>query len=213
MRSPIKLSKVACRNIKKISRDDFKFDLDNSQLLNAPPDDGEELVQLFNSTLKELLDKHAPVTFKHMRAKSVNPWYCNEIMQAKIERRTAERKWRLTKLEVHRQIYNTARNKVNFIIRKVKSSYHNDFIQSNSNNPKIMFSAMFSLLGRNVDSLLPTTSSDQQLVESFSDFFLSTKLLASEMVLETIHLQLISTHLKVMFWPRLKNLVLLNLLI
>ena len=51
--------------------------------------DGNSVVQLFNSTLSDILDKHDPKI--SITNRPVTPWYTNTITDAKKLRRKAER--------------------------------------------------------------------------------------------------------------------------
>jgi exonuclease III len=55
---------IKCRNIKAINSEHFTQDLLQSKLILDPPAGVDELAELYNQTLVELLDKHAPVKSK-----------------------------------------------------------------------------------------------------------------------------------------------------
>ncbi len=170
-RPPAEKIQVKCRNIKSICIQDFKQDLQESKLLQDTNLDLDEMVELYNSTLTNLLDKHAPSTLKTVRVKPNAPWYCDEICAAKQKRREAERKWRKSRLTVHREIYRQTRNDVNRVIREVKAKFHHDTIASNLKNPKALWSHMSRLLGKEKNHALPKAETDDALVTSFNDFF------------------------------------------
>ena len=52
------------RKICSIDLDKFCSDIDNSTLITAQPDDLHVVTELYNSTLSNLLDKHAPLITK-----------------------------------------------------------------------------------------------------------------------------------------------------
>jgi hypothetical protein len=79
------------RRINSIDIDQFCCNLDNSSLIQAPPGDLNDLVQLYNATLSGLLDKHAPLKTKTVRES--NPWFTPELKRLKAACRKAERKW------------------------------------------------------------------------------------------------------------------------
>ena len=68
----------------------------------------------------ERLDKHAPLVTKRVTDSMSAPWMTQDIKQAKQPRRSAERQWHKTSLEVHRQIYAHWCNVVNRLIRNAK---------------------------------------------------------------------------------------------
>ena len=58
------------------------------------PDDINELVECYNSTLKSVQDKHAPLKTKVIVERPRVPWFNEEIKDAMRKQRKAERKWR-----------------------------------------------------------------------------------------------------------------------
>ena len=65
----------------------------------------DELLSLYNTKLKNLLDIHAPVVRKTLTIKTFSPWISDDIHREICRRRTFERLWRRTGLSVHRQMY------------------------------------------------------------------------------------------------------------
>ena len=73
----------------------FKDDIACIDLFNdANP---EKLVDLYNNTLRLLLDRHAPIMSKKVLFRPKVPWINSDIIKAKRQRRKAERKWRTTR--------------------------------------------------------------------------------------------------------------------
>ncbi|KAK6175986.1 hypothetical protein SNE40_014357 [Patella caerulea] len=162
---------IDCRNIKSISKADFEKDLLDSSLFKNTPEEVDELVDLYNSTLASLLDKYAPCKSKVVRVKSHAPWYTDEIAALKGKRRVAERRWRKTRLEIHRQIFCQTRSDVNNKLRHVKTKYYNNQILSNSANSKALFTHLFDLLGQRMSSPLPAADDYTTLANDFASFF------------------------------------------
>ena len=82
---------VSFRQISKINIQDFCNDIECSHLYTTSPDDLNNLVDLYDSTLSTLLNKHAPTITK--RSRPSNPWYTSELRKKKAICRRAERKW------------------------------------------------------------------------------------------------------------------------
>ena len=106
----------------------FMEDIGNSELVKSPPSDVSQLVELYDTTLSSVLDKHAPLTVKTITIRNSSPWFNNEIKEAKRERRRAERKWRKTKLQVHLEIFKTQHHRLMALCRDAKSAYYCDKI-------------------------------------------------------------------------------------
>ena len=104
----------------------------NSELFQVDTDDPDELAtSLFDSTLRSLLDRHAPVKHKNTTSGPYVPWMKDEIKLAKRQRRKAERKWRAFKAPIDLLSYRTMRNRVTFLSNKARSDYFTDFITEN----------------------------------------------------------------------------------
>ena len=74
--------------LKKIA---FKRDIIDSDLFHHPSNNLEELVLQFLITLRALLDRHAPVKTKQIRARSSAPWMTDQIRYAKRQKWKAKR--------------------------------------------------------------------------------------------------------------------------
>ena len=59
--------------------------------------DISELANLYDITLRNLLDKHAPLVSKRVVARPHVPWYTDEVREAKRQRRKAEKQWHRTR--------------------------------------------------------------------------------------------------------------------
>ena len=58
----------------------FKMDLRNSDLFNNPESDLDNLVVQFDTTLRNFLDKHAPLVHWTITVHPSIPWYNGEII-------------------------------------------------------------------------------------------------------------------------------------
>ena len=100
--------------------DSLNNDLAKSELCKNPLDDLEELLLSYNKTLIAVLDKHAPVKTQTIVMRPQVPCYTDEIRQAKGERRKAERRWRLSKLDSDLAVFKVKRNAVNNLMNKAR---------------------------------------------------------------------------------------------
>ena len=83
---------VTCRNVRAIDRPQFRGDLAQSPLVTNSPENVDDLADLYNSTLLELLYKHAPEKEKVVPDRTNSPWIDEAVVKAKQARRRAERK-------------------------------------------------------------------------------------------------------------------------
>jgi hypothetical protein len=168
---PLPTKEVTARKIREINTVELSRDIEESPLCNLNAFDSvAELVVSYNDVLAKLLDKHAPLKTRTVTLHPQSPWYNAEIAEAKRNRRKAERRWRKSKLSVHRQLYIDARNAVKDMITKAKSSYYSDKIE-NAVDSKALFKIIDSLTSQTTSSSLPSAASDKILADDFSEFF------------------------------------------
>ena len=96
---PLLLEKtISYRKLKSIDLHSFQSDLAATDLCRNPSEALEDLAKCYNSTLKVVLDEHAPLITRPIKERPCVPWFSEEIKTAKRERRKAEKRWRRTKL-------------------------------------------------------------------------------------------------------------------
>ena len=83
---------ISYRKFKSIDLNSFQSDLAATDLCRNPPEALEDLAKCYNSTLKVILDKHAPLITRSIKERPPVPWFNEEIKMAKRERRKAEKK-------------------------------------------------------------------------------------------------------------------------
>ena len=121
----------------------------------------------YNNYLCSVLDKHAPLCRRTARTrKSMEQFY-----ELKRERRQADRRWLKSRLTVHKQIYDSIKQKVTNLADKAKQSYYSATMQS-STICKQLFQNFKSILDKNSSSPLPSTFDSDDLPIFF--FFLIT---------------------------------------
>ena len=74
---------------------------------------------------------------------------------------------------VHRQIYEEARNHEKKLTESAKTQYYNNLVINGNKNQKALFKIVQNLTQSDSSSVLPDAKNDQELAESFSDFFTS----------------------------------------
>ncbi|XP_033638509.1 uncharacterized protein LOC117299157 [Asterias rubens] len=116
---------VTYRKIKTIDQVKFKQDIIASSLFSNPVD---PLINQYNNVLRVLLDTHAPTKTCSIIVKPMVPWYNEDIALAKRRRRQLERRWRLTSLQVDREIYKAQRELVKVKFNNHKANYYSDKI-------------------------------------------------------------------------------------
>ena len=83
------------RNWRALDVDAFAADLQSSELLATPIIDVESGIDSYNTTLRSLLDKHAPVELKRIKTSSTSArWFDRECRNTKRYTRKLERQYR-----------------------------------------------------------------------------------------------------------------------
>ena len=82
------------RNFKQLNVDDLCKDLLQCHEFKSLPDDVESAVLQYDSALRTIIGKHAPVKSNNIRPtiRSESAWYTEEIHEARRIRRKLERK-------------------------------------------------------------------------------------------------------------------------
>ncbi len=166
------LKHVSFRKTKSIDIDALKLDISQSELLVNPPNDLEGLVDCYNRSLTEVLDKNAPVMSKDIPVRDRRPWYSDEIRDQKRERRRLERKWLKSKLDIDEQILHSQRNKVNILINDTRSKFYSRKIQECGSDQKALFRVIDDLFKKERNCHYPKCQSMDILAEEFSQFFI-----------------------------------------
>ena len=107
-----------------------------------------------------------------MRPAKTEPWYpdvCDQLREAKRQRRRAERQWLDTGLTIHKQLYNAAKRFVTNIVRKAKTNiFSNEIVPCVTSK---QFFGVSSECGRRTNTPFPTVYPSSVLPEIFCDVF------------------------------------------
>ena len=161
---------ISFRKLKSLDLTSFKDDIARSDLFNdANP---EKLVDLYNNTLRLLLDRHAPIMSKKVLFRPKVPWINSDIIKAKRQRRKAERKWRTTRCQSDLILFKKSRNYVTFLMNKARQDYCSDIISNNSNDLKRLFKVSKNLLNIASTPVFPPHEGKKQLAKEMVAFFI-----------------------------------------
>ena len=170
---------VTTRHWKNVNIQDFClicFDIE-SQLENVNLEDGEldSFVNLFESTVRNIFDDHAPLKTRTVKLQSESPWFNDDIRAARKTRRQLERKWHDNwKREVHWQEYRKQHDIVKNMINQAKIACYSSLVEESSGNQK-----------KNYLTLLKSCSINPKL----QCFHLHTPIRTSQMHFQTFLLQ------------------------
>lgn len=162
---------ITYRKLNDIDMDSFLKDLTASQLCTNPPNDLDQLVEMYNDTLGGLLESHAPLQTKQVKVRSQAKWFDEEILAARCCRRKAEKKWRKTELNVHLDIYKEKARHVKRLCKNAKKRFYERKIDECNDDQKKLFRITEELMHTKNNSVLPTHADAVALANQFADFF------------------------------------------
>ena len=157
------------RNLKAVDRVEFRKDL-NAHISPSQCSTVDEL----DSSLRSLLDKHAPLERRKVNPDKFDPWFNDvkeQVAGAKRERRSAEKKWHQSGLTIFEQIYDKAKKAVRTIICKARNAYYRSEIDK-CQTSRQLHSTVNILSGTTKVSPLPNSYSISDLPQVFCDFFI-----------------------------------------
>ena len=164
---------VYFRKLRSMDIDSFCKDVSSSSLVNDYSTDLDTLVDQYDTVLRSILDKHAPLKQRLVTVRPAAPWYTAEVTDEKRKRRRLERKWRKTRLEVDRQEYVYQCGVVNNLIKSLKSAYYTEIITEHSTDQRVLFNTVKKLLQKPSEVRYPPSCDGTSLANSFADFFTS----------------------------------------
>jgi len=148
---------------------EFYHDILFSRLITDPPSTLSDLMDCYNLTLSQLLNKHAPLKSKITRTKPRNPWYT--LALKKLAKRHLERIWSRTLSFEDLKSLRSATNRYHAAIIKPKRTYNSSLISSSSTNLRQLWKNINILLHRSSLTALPSYDSLSLLSQSFAKFF------------------------------------------
>ena len=160
------------RSFKNINITNFSNDILASNLHSVTPTSLNSYVELFSSTLNNILNIHAPLKSINVSNRPQKPFITPDIKIQKNLRSRLESIWRANKTTSNRAIYKTQARKVAKLITESKENFYKNFVLENKNNPKKLWAGLDSLLSRKSPSILPTFSCPKKLASTFSEFFI-----------------------------------------
>ena len=135
--------------------DQLPSDLIDSELCVNPPSALDNLISCYNTTLSDILDRHATLKTRVVFVRPRLPWFNEDIREAKRARRKAEKRWRKTNSLVDFDHYKTCRNRVTYLLNSARIAFYRDFIEDKSTDQGKLFRATRRLLKHDTGSSLP----------------------------------------------------------
>jgi len=166
-------TKLTYRKFKGVDKTAFANDIKNSRLITNPAESLCDLTDQYFSVLVGILDQHAPKKTRTITLKPSVPWINDEIMTEKKKRRQLERVWRRTKCSLDRDRFKEQRGQVNNLIIKSKTDFFLSKITECGQDQKALYRVVNQLLHKRNTPKLPEYDSLQEMLESFSEYFVT----------------------------------------
>ncbi|XP_062595717.1 uncharacterized protein LOC134257091 [Saccostrea cucullata] len=164
---------ITFRRLKNINIYDMSRDIKNQLQDESARNENtsvDHLVQGYNKCLSHILNTHAPLVSKSILIRANTEWYTDELRTAKQQKRKTERRWRRSKLEIHHQLFKAECKQTGQLLHKAKEEFYSTKIQEFRYDLKNFFRVTNLLMGKNQESPLPTSPSDEDLANKFSTF-------------------------------------------
>ncbi|XP_072043096.1 uncharacterized protein [Amphiura filiformis] len=159
------------RDFKNIDFEQMRQDICASALCTSPEPSVSALALQYDTTLREILDKHAPEVTRCVTNRPNAPWFNDELREAKRKRRQCERAWIKSGLEVHRKIYRDECNTYYRLLLAAKRNYHRE--QISGRNQQQLFKVVDTITNGKSEPTLPEHDNGKDLADKFADYFTS----------------------------------------
>ena len=169
---PLRIKHAEYRKLKSIDITKLKEDIRNSQLYQDPPTDLNMLLDCYNTTLRSLLDGHTSVCSRRVSTRPRPPWFNEDIIQARRDRRKAERIWRASGLQADLVVFKAKLNYVIHLMNEARCTYYKEFIDGNSSDQSKLFRASKRLLNLQADKSLPPHTDSSVLANEMGEYFI-----------------------------------------
>ena len=170
-RSTPSVKKVTYRKLKSVNIVDFQRDILDSGIHLDSDMSLDGFVSLYNSTLHDCPENHTPIASRTISVRPRVAWFSEEIKCVKIEKRKAERKWGMTKLQSDLLQFKRKRAFCTYLVKKARSEYYSTFINDNSSDQRKLFKARKYVLNLKDDIQFPSHSDAFELANDFGNFF------------------------------------------
>ena len=161
---------VTSRSLRAMNSTDFQADIKSFAETAGDQCADPEFLDVYDTGLRQVLDRHAPLTTRRVSDRPSAPWMTDGIKAAKRGLRRAERQWRDTRLALHREIYTKQRGVVKTLVRAARKLHFSARIE-NCSNTKQLFSVSSGLLGKSKTTPLPSDIPRSALQDRFCMFF------------------------------------------
>ena len=162
---------IKSRQLRAIDSDVFREEVVGSLSMfgDSTSDDVNEMVGLFNASLSDLLDNHAPFKTREFSLRPQAPWYTDSVRASKRSKRQLERRWQKSKLTVDEDAFRDQCRQYKKDLDNAKTEYH--CAQISACDTRQLFRLVNQLSVHKPSKELPSHNSKKDLANRFSKFF------------------------------------------
>ncbi|CAC5400218.1 unnamed protein product [Mytilus coruscus] len=170
-RPPKQRQTVSYSKFSDIKTTDFIQDWSTTKIVQNREGSVENIVNLYNTELSSIIDRHAPLKSKNIIMRPNTEWYTDELRIAKRDRRKAERRMRKSNLTVHRQMFQDTCLKASKLLLKSKKDYFSTKISEIEHDQKQLPRLTNDLMGNRRKVILPSHNDEKVLADKFCEIF------------------------------------------
>ena len=172
---------VTSRRMKDFDIEDLREDVLRSNLCGDLPEDLNECVALYDTSLRGFMDSRAPVVTRKVRVRNA-PWFnaSYEVCQeAKRKRRAKERAYRKVlrqstssgEIQKHLEICKAQVKETERILRDAREKYFSSRLEAQQHDPRATWQTANHLLGREKVEVLPGNIEKEAMADAFMGAF------------------------------------------
>ncbi|XP_063952043.1 uncharacterized protein LOC129274037 [Lytechinus pictus] len=167
-RPVVKKVRRTFRNFKEMDIEGFSEALIDKLNDLSSAGDVDSVLTAYNTSVAACVNEFAPQKSGLRSTRVRNPWFNEEILTARRERRRIERKWIKSSSDTDHTSFKLANKHVNDLIDKAKQKYYTELLCKA--NVKTVFNVVNNLLHKNV-KFLPVYDNPLDLANRFSLYF------------------------------------------
>lgn len=129
-------------------------------------------IELYDTTLKRLLDKHCPLrTKKYNLVHARSRWYNPTLHELKRKRRKEERNFSKYPNSENKSKLKKARNRYNAELKQARNNFYHDKVSDCTGEPKRLFKTLNKLMGNLSETIIPTKDNEKMTANKMSKFY------------------------------------------
>ena len=164
---------VSFRKIAEIDVSAFRSDIKQTNIYKYHSEmDLNTLINNYNTDMKDILDKHAPVIKRQLHNKRREPWINSSVRDALRVSRSSERRWRKSRQNQQCETeFRRARQEYSSVLKQSKSEHFRNILDKCSRDQGKLFREMNKIMNRKQCKVLPEQNNSKDLADNFCRFF------------------------------------------